>query len=363
MKLGLLNAQSDELLHLDLLRILASVGIVFHHSHEFFYSPQTRMEATSTTQGLALFVDLFFLISGFVIAHVYFHRIDSAASYKTFMMRRVFRLVPLHWVTLGCSIAIWSVLTQFGNASSGPTFSAACIASTSLLLNAIYKCGSAFNGQSWSISAEMVAYAFFPLLTFLSIKSKAFPFLVWAAGLIATVAAAPISLNDFRWDLINPIVRVLISFSLGVGLWTIKEYLKLPQPRILIWVAFVALCMTMMLDAPQMITLGLVYIVGMFAVACDVDSSPPNLIVKKFAPLGQLTYSLYMWHGIFILTIMNVIGDKIFHIHGVTAVLLGIFTYISLGIFSYLSLEYIEAPTRLYLERLVRHRRGKQRAK
>ncbi|MCH7627432.1 hypothetical protein [Novosphingobium percolationis] len=63
-----LTASSDELLTLDLFRFLSSVAIVYHHSHEYFVAPAFRAAAGQRTAGLALFVDLFFLISGFVIA-------------------------------------------------------------------------------------------------------------------------------------------------------------------------------------------------------------------------------------------------------------------------------------------------------
>ncbi|MGE0797185.1 MAG: acyltransferase family protein [Lautropia sp.] len=56
-----------------------------------------------------LFVDLFFVISGFVMAQAYADRIDSGGRFAGFMVRRFFRLYPLHLVT---TIAV--ILTAIG---------------------------------------------------------------------------------------------------------------------------------------------------------------------------------------------------------------------------------------------------------
>jgi peptidoglycan/LPS O-acetylase OafA/YrhL len=76
-----LQAQSEEMLHLDLTRLIASVGIVAHHSIEFFVPLSDRDWLSGKTMGLALFVDLFFVISGFVIANVYHDRAFSLKGY------------------------------------------------------------------------------------------------------------------------------------------------------------------------------------------------------------------------------------------------------------------------------------------
>ncbi len=93
-----LRPASGELLHLDLMRFVASAGIVFHHSHEFFSPQRARPALAAGTLGLALFVDLFFVISGFVITYVYHDRIVSWGGFGRFLQRRIGRLVPLHWL-------------------------------------------------------------------------------------------------------------------------------------------------------------------------------------------------------------------------------------------------------------------------
>ena len=88
-----LRPASGEMLNLDFLRFIASAGIVAYHSIEYFLPRESREALAAHTKGMTLFVDLFFVISGFVIAYVYHGRISTFATYATFMQRRVGRLL------------------------------------------------------------------------------------------------------------------------------------------------------------------------------------------------------------------------------------------------------------------------------
>ena len=65
-----LQTESDKLRNMDFLRFVASAGIVFLHSHPFFFSPDVRRLPNVRMDGFQLFVELFFVISGFIIATV-----------------------------------------------------------------------------------------------------------------------------------------------------------------------------------------------------------------------------------------------------------------------------------------------------
>ena len=168
-RLPRLRPVSGELLHLDLMRFIAAAGIVFHHSHEFFLpAAESPFLAREQTASLALFVDLFFIISGFVIAYIYHNRMNSIGDYLTFLQRRIGRLVPLHWLTLAASIAIWSMFVQLHySGTHTPSFKPECIVETALLVHSFVSCGRPFNGITWSISAEMVMYVGFPAVVHL----------------------------------------------------------------------------------------------------------------------------------------------------------------------------------------------------
>ena len=81
------------LLHsLEGLRLVASVGIASLH-----ILPHVGLNAPHY---FALFVDLFFVISGIVIGGLYLDRMVSWSAYTTFIRRRLARIYPLHLATL-----------------------------------------------------------------------------------------------------------------------------------------------------------------------------------------------------------------------------------------------------------------------
>ncbi len=354
-KLPRLQPPSGELPHLDLMRFVAAAGIVFHHSHEFFV-PATKSPFLIREQweGLALFVDLFFLISGFVIAYLYHNRMNSAVDYGKFLQRRIGRLVPLHWLTLILSITMWSMFVLLRYADDTPTFAAGCIAETALLLHSFLPCGRAFNSITWSLSAEMVMYIGFPFVALIGARR---PRLLLGIGLsiLAVMMTAAISQREWKfsaisWVGVSPVLRALPSFVCGAALFYNRNIVsKLPEPGLILAAAMAGSIAAMISGMPQLVVLLIIYLVAIAAVAADtagVSSAP----VRRFAPLGQLTYSIYMWHLLVILIFINVAGSNFPHAHGYSAAIIGIVCYLSILIISYLSFFYIETPARRWID-------------
>ncbi|WP_180982465.1 acyltransferase family protein [Methylocella silvestris] len=358
-RLPRLRAASGELLHLDLMRFIASVGIVFHHSHEFFVPLAERAAQMERTAGLALFVDLFFIISGYVIAFVYHDRTGTFGDYATFIQRRIGRLVPLHWLTLAVAIAIWSLFRTVGAAGSHtPSFAPECIAETALLMHAYLPCGNGltFNGVSWSISAEMVMYLAFPLVALLGARGG---LLLLAAGVAALAALMTVNLSDYHWSLygatwteIPAVLRAAPSFAIGAALYYNRALIAcVPAPRLILIGATLCSFVAMMNGAPELVTLVIVYIVAVAAIAADLQGAV-SPAVRRCAPLGQLTYSIYMWHSIIILVLINAIGDKFLHGRQAATIFLAIVSYVAIGVVGYLSFFYIETPARRWVDRI-----------
>jgi peptidoglycan/LPS O-acetylase OafA/YrhL len=354
-----LRPASGELLHLDLMRFVASAGIVFHHSHEFFLpASKSPFMAREQTAGLAMFVDLFFVISGFVIAYIYHNRVSTVAGYVTFLQRRVGRLVPLHWLTLLASIAMWSlfVLLHYAGAHT-PSFKPGCIAETALLLHSFVSCGRPFNGITWSVSAEMVMYVAFPVVAIIGARSAQLILSVALACLAVMIAVAA---SQHEWELLgsswvdlSPVLRALPSFAFGAALfYNRKSVARLPVPGFALAAATICLILAMVSGVSQMVTLLIVYTVAIAAVAADLQGLP-SAAVRRLAPLGQLTYSIYMWHLLFILILMNAVDDKLLHVSPVSSVLFVLACYVSIFVMSYFSFFFIETPARRWIDSIT----------
>jgi peptidoglycan/LPS O-acetylase OafA/YrhL len=354
-----LRPTSGELLHLDLMRFIASAGIVFHHSHEFFVpASKNPFLVREETAGLALFVDLFFVISGFVIAYIYHNRMNSIVDYLTFLQRRVGRLVPLHWLTLLASIVIWSmfVLLHYSGAYT-PTFKPGCIAETALLVHSFVSCGRPFNGVTWSISAEMVMYVAFPVIAIIGARSAP---LLLGLGLASLTAMITALLSQHEWNLggsswieLQPVLRAVPSFIFGAALFYNRNIIsRLPAPGFILAVAAAGLIVAMMSGVSQLTILAIVYTVAIAAVAADLQGVP-SATVRRLAPLGQLTYSIYMWHLLFILLLTNVVGEKFLGGNQLSMALLGFACYVAIFLMSYLSFFFIETPARRRIDRVI----------
>jgi peptidoglycan/LPS O-acetylase OafA/YrhL len=359
MKLPRLRPTSGELLHLDLMRFIASAGIVFHHSHEFFV-PVTKSPFLVREQmaGLALFVDLFFVISGFVIAYIYHDRMNSFVDYITFLQRRVGRLVPLHWLTLLAFIAMWSMLVLLHHSGTyTPSFKPECIAETALLMHSFVSCGRTFNGVTWSISAEMVMYIAFPIIAIIGARSAP---LLLGIGLASLTVMMTIVVSQHQWNLLgsswielSPVLRALPSFIFGAALFYNRGIVsRLPAPGFILVVVTTGLIVAMMSGVSQLLTLLIVYMVVIAAVAADLEGVP-SATVRRLAPLGQLTYSIYMWHLLFISFLLNAEGDKFLNGNTLSTTILVVACYISIFIISYLSFFFIETPARRWIDRIT----------
>ncbi len=128
-----------------------------------------------------LMVDLFFIMSGFIMLHVYkenFQDSISKITFKKFIVARFARIYPLHFFSLSLLIILVLIFSPAGtypNRIEDP----AAIPSNFLLLNAYYIHNIyTWNIPSWSIGAEWAAYLIFPMLALFINKKKAVIILV-----------------------------------------------------------------------------------------------------------------------------------------------------------------------------------------
>src|SRR4051812_18269651 len=167
------------------LRGIAAVWIVTFHAYPFvssLFSWPERAGVPVIREGF-LAVDLFFILSGFVLSHRYADgfRTSLRNNCAAFIVARVRRIFPLHWVCLGIVVLL---VASFPDHWWGPgPFTPHSLISSILLIQTwIPSTAQAWNHPAWSLSAEWLAYLAFPLMA-------------WAMGFLhnralALVAAA-----------------------------------------------------------------------------------------------------------------------------------------------------------------------------
>lgn len=344
-----LKTTSDDLLHLDFMRFIASAGIVLCHSAEFFVPRAERLASHGRWAGLSLFVDVFFIISGFVIAHVYADRMGNWRQFARFMQRRIGRLFPLHIATL-LAVALLFYLIRALNLPTNADFrvNLECLLMGSVLLHAVIDCGGAVpNFVNWSISAEMVMYALFPLLLLLGQKLGPVRYALW---LVLLALVAKNSLGRGIWAEDQHFWRALPAFFFGLAVRLDWKFLsRLPMPSFIPIILATSLVVGSLLLWSDWLLLTIAYGIALSAIIAD-GRCRPSAITRRFAPLGQLTYSIYMLHLTIILIVPNALGDKLLKLNPVPLSLLTLASYGIIVFVSWLSYKLFETPTRRYID-------------
>ena len=296
---------------LDSIRGIAALSVVLYHM-----SWTSFVEAQSYVRNSYLMVDLFFVLSGFVIFYAYGNRIRAASDAVRFMWLRFWRLYPLHFTFLIVFLLIEClkafVQWRFGLIANHPAFSSnnfsAFIGNLFLLQSLHIYHHITFNYPSWSISAEFYTYIVFALLVLWPSGKRA---LLVRSALTCTLAAGfliylgPTALGDTN-D--YGIVRCLTGFFLGVLTFALHESLR-PLKFIrsnagpMNWLAFVAFSGFVVFIAFKHRGYSDLAIYPLSAtLVLLVALSPPAgpirfLSTAPFVWLGTVSYSIYMVHA------------------------------------------------------------------
>jgi peptidoglycan/LPS O-acetylase OafA/YrhL len=274
---------------LDGLRGLAALVVMLFHFNIFFL-PQARLPLIGHAY---LAVDFFFILSGFVMAHVYGRRLalNWRVGALRFARARFARLYPLFAVT---TLAMAIVLALSGTPLASVSFSGRSLALQPFLLQQ-WASGLSWDYPSWSISTEAEAYVFFVFCGGLLLAGR-HPRLI-AGGCIVILAALSMrhhgSLNCFVG--VSALLRTFADFSLGVLLYRAHS-LNLDSPRwwvTIFSVMFAALATITRLDILMVASFGCL----IYYSASDTDHVGRLLNSRPLVALGNWSYSIYLWHA------------------------------------------------------------------
>jgi peptidoglycan/LPS O-acetylase OafA/YrhL len=303
---------------LDALRGIAALAVVAYHLDD-------RLGWPFWFDNFYLGVDLFFVLSGFIIYAVYGDTIRDGSAYRRFLWLRLARIYPLHLVTLLAFIVLQAAVTARGGNPEAmllPIFSHNDIWSFLGNLFAVHGLhlfeGPSFNIPSWSISTELYTYVFFGALFWAGAIGPDRPFLV--PGLLAVAAYAWLAVKTPSIHVMHDwgFVRNVLGFSLGVVAYGICVRLPAPSTRALTWMqagAIAALLMMLAVSTRRVpyMDYGAPVAFAVLIVACSHDRGGfcPMLLRAPFQWLGRISYSVYMTHYIIVLLASAVFLDAV----------------------------------------------------
>ena len=290
---------------IDGMRGLAALYVVVFHANW-----QTHIAFSQFIANGYLAVDLFFIISGFVIASAYSNRIADAVSFGCFMLMRLFRIYPLHLAVLLAFVALElaRLLIYATRGSVGGPLPFTGDKSLELLtahffllqgLDLTARIG--WNAPSWSISCEFFAYLLFGL-TVVIMPLRRLPHPALLVGSSVVLYAVIIG----GWSTLHavPLARCIAGFALGVAMFQCRrewDGVIGALPRI--WHVALEVAIVVSILASLTLTSGpsAIILIPLFAVAVmlfQARRGPVSSALESNAIqfLGRTSYSIYMVH-------------------------------------------------------------------
>ncbi len=291
---------------LDSWRGIAALMVAAYHFEATWHGHSAPLLANSY-----LFVDFFFVLSGFVIAHAYGAKINSVTDLSAFAVRRFGRLWPLAATVLAAFAAVelakLVLVKGFGISTGAVPFDPLgytppnalpghLLLTTALGLND----GLTWNGPDWSISAEFWTYLVFGVISVLAGRWRLSA--LAAAGLIAAIFLITRSTHgiDATYDL--GFMRCLYGFMLGQMVYALRQRLAsyaLPSPTLLEFaaVSLVIAFLSLVTRGPASFLAPLIFAPAVFIFSFEQGALSRALSLKPLRVLGNWSYSIYMVHA------------------------------------------------------------------
>ena len=293
------------------LRGIAALLVVLFHYQAFsimhgFPGLLDQINSQFITKGY-LWVDFFFILSGFVISHVYGEKLKARSKgvIKNYLWARFSRLYPLHiFVMLLLAIQmiglnlLYPVYAVGWNAVN--TFYAFPIHLFFLQTSGLIDSYS-WNVASWSVAAEwwtyIVAIGLIPLLNRGSVRYTILAFILALSGMVFITYQTP----DYTLNAIFALgtVRCIFGFTIGIGLYqAYKSLLNRKSIWAKDWFLYVILiCLIAILNF-GIYDVVVIPFFGAFILCTSLNTGLPYKLLntKPLVFLGDISYSIYLIH-------------------------------------------------------------------
>ncbi len=284
------------------LRAVAALMVAVHHAQHDAIVVAARAGGAFAYSGILPWmagVDIFFIVSGFIMVHASAGLFDRPGGARLFLGRRLARIVPLYWAATTLFAIVGLILP--GALNSGTPGLAQIIGSylfwpmvsTVGLVQPVYSLG-------WTLNYEMLFYGLFALGLLLPGRLGLALVTLLLAGLVATEElAGPLPLPFGFWG--QPIV---LEFAAGMGIALLRRAglrLALPWRCLLAGLGVAMLASAGDAEAAvvwsSVLPRGAAAALLVLAASCgEGRTSPPSAPIRSLAVLGDASYALYLVH-------------------------------------------------------------------
>jgi exopolysaccharide production protein ExoZ len=296
----LMRSPASQLASIQILRAVAAIAIVLHHGMHETHQAAQKIGGSFAWQSvlpLEAGVDLFFVISGFVMVFASRDLFGSIQSIIPFLRRRLARIAPIYWLTTLVFVALsFSGLVPLGR--TAPT--ADEIVATFLFLPYLRPDGylQPVYGLGWTLNYEMFFYLLFALALPLP-RERAVPIVVIMLMLLVTVGQfIPASMTaPYFWTR-----SIILEFGFGmiIGHMALTGVQPTRTTAVFLGVTALALFAMGMLAPGFRPDRALLYglpsallVIAALAFQGDGQTNPSGRLLTR---LGDASYALYLLH-------------------------------------------------------------------
>ena len=283
---------------LTAMRFFAAMWVVCFH-----FWPSLGLAMPNLVAKGYLGVELFFVLSGFILSHVYLHAFGTQRfRYRDFLWARLARIYPVHLVTVIGMGALIAGATLVGLQTGDKVLIWSSLPAQLTLTQAwgLSPLGG-WNHPSWSISAEWFAYLTFPLFAWVAWRLRARPktavllALVLVVGLetgFERLAGFPLTRATIAWGAL----RIVPCFAVGCAVFLAWSAQPIKNPRralVASAAALVGIVAAAQFGAPDWLSVAL-FGAMMFGLAGLASSGSRILTAPLWVYLGEVSFSIYM---------------------------------------------------------------------
>ena len=292
-----LNDSPNKMEELESIRGIAALLVVFFHIPKW-----NSILDTAFINNSYLMVDLFFVLSGFVICSAYSTKINSRTDLMRFQFLRLGRLYPVHAVFLIAflliEIAKYIALRKFNLSGQNSTpfveNGLRAFFDNLLLIQAVIPNSTpTYNFPAWSISVEFYTYATFGLIVLFFGSIKYVLFAVMSVASFALVAA------DFSFGS-ERLLRCFIGFFIGCLTSGLIARTKVSLPPALSMLALFVIVIFLVIRKNGDWEIPIYLLTALLIITIYLSKASIFREILKFnlfTWFGRISYSIYMSHA------------------------------------------------------------------
>lgn len=345
----------------QMLRGIAVLMVLFYHVGVYEVKASDIMVFGNLLEVGKAGVDIFFVISGFVMVTISSRSKNGDSKPGSFLLKRAIRIYPLYWFYTAISLAIFLIRPDLANRSGG-------VVQTSLLHSVFLlpdKSGAPIVGQGWTLIHEMYFYLIFALILFARPFFRV-PLLIAWALVVASVTYA----WQPSWSGLRPSISVALGLAFHpltlefiggclIAMLSLRGWHRMGKPAFAIG-ALLLLSETLptcpWTNLPREFAYGIpafFIVYGAISMERTVGFTGPQFLRR----VGDASYSIYLSHIISLSACLFV--WKSVHIHGLVDDLLMLLTMViislAVGFFSYFYIErLLQSISRKFLKICLR---------